>query len=126
MEAGLPEHADAVTQAEVEVDRLISELLKSPIERLIERGREIAAQLAPVRAALRAFWAESTPTAFAEALPYEASRRPLKETRQQLADFLRDISAFSKAEQDVFQLARDRLRQNARAAWPDELTSLLK
>jgi hypothetical protein len=125
IEAELPKwEADAV-RADTEVERLISELLKPYAERLIKRGEEIAAQLAPVRAALTSLWAENSPQAFHEMLPYEQSRQPLKDTKQAVADFLRDISAFSKASPDPWRIARDALKQNAQAELPTELTALL-
>jgi hypothetical protein len=126
IERELPEWENGVSAADAEIDRLISEILKPIAQALIERGRKLAEQLAPIKRSLSALWSESDrPTQWDAQIAFETGRAPLKATRAQAADFLKSISIHQRAVPDPWQTARETLRHNARASI-DELTSLLK
>jgi hypothetical protein len=126
LEADMPEVEKDVVAADTEVERLISEILAPVAEQMIQRGREIAAMLAPIRSTLTALWAEETPAAWDAAASHDKGRQPLKEVKQAAADWLRESSAFSRAVPDPWLNARLALKQDAQAELPlDELSSLL-
>jgi acyl transferase domain-containing protein len=78
-----------------------------------------------IRSTLAALWAEETPSAWDAAVSHDKGRQPLKEIKQAAADFLRESSAFSRAAPDPWLNARLRLKQDAQAKLPLELSSLL-
>jgi hypothetical protein len=125
LEADMPEVEKDIVAADTEVERLISEILAPVAEQMIERGREIAATLAPIRSSLTALWAEETPAACDAAFSHAKGRQPLKEAKQAAADWLRESSAFSRAVPDPWLNARLAVKQDTQAELPLELSSLL-
>jgi hypothetical protein len=126
LEADLPLwEADAV-RADAEVERLISEILKPVAEQIIERGRQIAEQLLPIKSMLSALWCQSDrPSQWGAGAIFDTGRAPLKETRAAAADFLRSTAEWDRAVPDPFLIAREKLRTDPQAELPTELTALL-
>jgi hypothetical protein len=76
------------------------------------------ATLAPLQSAWTTLWA-ATPTRHDAALAHEQGRRPLKETKEEIADFLRSVSAIERMHPDPWLVARERLREDPRAELPE-------
>jgi hypothetical protein len=126
LEADAPGLQKDVVTCDAEVERLISEILKPVAERLIERGRQIAEQLLPIKKALSALWCESDrPTQWGAGAAFDAGRAPLKETRAAAEDWLRSTNEYERAVPDPFLIARAKLRADPQAELPPELTALL-
>jgi hypothetical protein len=125
LEADVPEVKKDAVAAEVEINRLISLILVPLVEQLIKRGQQIAAQLGPYRAVLSALWAEADrPSGWDDQIAFDAGRKPLAETREAVAAFLRSTHVIERARPDPWIEARKRLREDPDAALA-ELTSLL-
>jgi hypothetical protein len=114
-----------VRLADVEIDKLVSQILIPHVMRLMERGREIAAQLAPIKGILTAFWSEDDrPSGWDAQSAFDDGRKPLEETKAAVADFLRSTGAFERAARDPWAAARARLREDPHAEL-SELDALL-
>jgi hypothetical protein len=124
MRADLPNWDKEVALADTDVEAAISAILAPMAEKLIERGREIAAQFAPIRSALNALWFDPSPANHDEALAFEQSRKPLVETKEAVAEFLRTTTRINRVEPDAWIEARSRLRADAYSELP-ELDTLL-
>jgi hypothetical protein len=126
VEADVPELQKEVVACDAEVERLISEILKPIAEQIIERGRQIAEQLLPIKSTLSALWCQSDrPTQWDAGAAFDIGHAPLKETRAAAADFLRSTNAFERAVPEPFLIARAKLRADPQAELPPELTALL-
>lgn len=123
LKSDLPLWEKEVALADGDVERAISAILAPMAEKLIERGREIASQLAPIRSALNALWFEPRPAGHDDSFAFEQARRPLAETKEAVADFLRSTTAIGRVE-NPWAAARDRLRADSTAKLP-ELEALL-
>jgi hypothetical protein len=125
VEADVPLFEKDAVAADGEIDRLVSLILVPLATQLIARGKEIAAQLAPLRNSLAALWAEaSRPQAWEAAAAFDDGRKPLKETREAAAEFLRETHIVECSVPDPWLAARTRLRADPNAALT-ELTALL-
>jgi hypothetical protein len=113
-----------VANADCEVEKAISEIFAPMVGKLIERGEQIALQIAPIRQVLKMLWGEPSPSGHNEALAFEQARRPLAESLEAVADFLRSSAAIDRVEPDPWIEARKRLREDAHAELP-ELDALL-
>jgi hypothetical protein len=125
VEAELPRWQADATSALTEADRLISEILAPIAERLLVRAQKMVEELAPLRATLSALSLEMIPAGFEAALAHEKGRRPLAETRETVATFLRDTNVIERARPDPWTEARQILRENPHADLPAALTALL-
>jgi hypothetical protein len=93
--------------------------------KLIERGKEIVSQLAPIKLALAALWSEpDRPSSWDQQRVFAEGRRPLAETREAVAAFLRSTNDVERTQPDPWIEARDRLRNNPRTEL-SELDALL-
>jgi hypothetical protein len=120
LESDAPELQKDIVTCDAEVERLISEILKPVAEQLIERGRKLAEQLAPIKKTLSALWSEGDrPTQWDAQAAFEIGRSPLKETREAAADFLRSTSAAERAVPDPWLVSRARLRKDPHTALPE-------
>jgi hypothetical protein len=120
LESDAPELQKDVVTCDAEVDRVISEILRPVAERLIERGRQIAEQLLPIKSTLSALWCPSDrPTQWDAAAAFDTGRAPLKETRAAAVDFLRSTNVFERAHPDPWIEVRKRLREDPHAELPD-------
>jgi hypothetical protein len=125
LESDAPELAKDVVAADTEVERSISQVLLPIAEQMIERGRQVAEQLAPIKRTLSALWCEGDrPSQWDAQAAFEIGRSPLKETREAAADFLRSTSAAERAVPDPWLVSRARLRKDPHAGLP-ELDALL-
>jgi hypothetical protein len=126
LEADAPELQKDIVTCDAEVERLISEILKPVAEAIIERGRQIAELLAPIKRTLSALWSESDrPTQWDAQAAFDTGRAPLKETKAAAAEWLRSMNAIERAVPDPWIEARKRLREDPNAALPELLTALL-
>jgi hypothetical protein len=119
IEADLPLVEKDAVAADVEVDRLISLILVPLATQLIERGKEIASMLAPIRNALATLWAEQGPTQYDAAEAYDQGQRSLKQTKEAIAEYLRGLNVVERAQPDPWIEARKRLREDPHAELPD-------
>jgi hypothetical protein len=94
-------------------------------EKLVERGREILAQLAPIKGALAALWSEpDRPSSWDEQRVFTEGRKPLAATKEAVAAFLRSTNDVDRPHPDPWIGARKRLRGDAYADLSD-ITGLL-
>jgi hypothetical protein len=125
LEADMPDMQKDVEAADAETERLLSEILKPTAEQMVERGKQLAEQIAPIKRALSALWSESDrPTQWDAQAGFEIGRVPLKDTRAAAADFLRSTCAAERAVPDPWLVSRARLRKDPHAGLP-ELDALL-
>jgi hypothetical protein len=117
IEADMPLFEKDAINADIEIDWLISLILVPLAERLIARGQQIAAQLAPLRNSLAALWVEaSRPQAWEAAAAFDAGRKPLAQTRESIEAFLRETHVVERSVPDPWLAARERLRADPNAA----------
>jgi hypothetical protein len=114
-----------VSLADTEVEAAISAILAPIAEKLIARGREIASQLGPIREARFVLWGEPGPAGHDAALAFEQARKPLAETKEVVAEFLRELSHVVRANPDPWSAARAQLRLDAFAELPELLSGKL-
>jgi hypothetical protein len=119
MRDDLPNWSREVAAADVEVEAAISTIFAPLAEKLIERGEQIAAELAPIRDALATLWGEPSPIGHDKALAFERGRKPLAPTMDIVAEFLRTSQATEPVQPDPWSTCRARLRLDAFAALPE-------
>jgi hypothetical protein len=124
MHDDLPKWDREVAAADVEVEAAISKMFIPIVEKMIERGEKIAADLFPIRDALAMLWGEQSPVGHGAALAFEDARKPLAPTIEMVSEFLRNSQAIERVQPDPWSTCRARLRSDAFAALP-ELDTLL-
>jgi hypothetical protein len=125
VEAELPEwQADAVA-ADVEVERLISQIIADYVQVLVSEASELARRLGPYRAALMEFVKEhgDSPRAWDAQDSFRKSRAPLNETADQAWAFFRELRECDAAPINPWRSARERLRENPNASLLRELVA---
>jgi hypothetical protein len=77
-----------------------------------------------LNSALTALYGEASPARMEDWFPFEKSRKPLVETKEQIASFLQSSNVTRRVHPDPWAEASKRLREDPNAALA-ELTSLL-
>ena len=110
LKADLPAWEKAAVDAEVEVQKAISEILEPCARQLVHRARQLEQQMAPIRQALEDLCADST----------EPSRKPLANVRAEAAGFLQPVRKITDLHApNLFRALRERLRADPNAELPD-------
>jgi hypothetical protein len=125
LEADLPVWEKEAVEADTAIEGAISAILAPLATKLIERGKEIVSQLAPIKGALAALWSEpDRPSSWDEQRLFTEGRKPLAATKEAVAAFLRSTNDVERAHPDPWIEARKRLRGDANVDLSD-ITGLL-
>ncbi len=115
LKADLPGLQESALAEEVEVDSAISAVLLVPARALYERTSTLELELEPLRQALATLLKDRMPEA-GDALAHQRGRAPLNEVYAGIMKF----GAWRAGGPDLWTVARQRLRENAFAALPDD------
>jgi hypothetical protein len=117
LRADLPAWENAVREADIAVEAAISAVLAVKAQQVLDKAREIARGLSPLRNALAALLKDH-PSGAADYLAFERGRKPLAETQAAVAAFFQTINAVDN-KNDTWKQAREALREDAQAPFPE-------
>jgi len=123
IEEELPGWEDEAAAADVEVDRLISEVIADYIDVLVLEATELAKRLQPYKSALRAFAADFSdrPRAWHLQAGFDKARAPLDEAANEVWTFFRDLREAKLPAINPWRSIREKLRENPDGAVLREL-----
>jgi len=116
LKQNLPSFESTAREADIAVDEKISALLAVQVQQLLNKAREIASQLSPLRNALVAFLKDHP--SGADVLAFNRGRKPLADMEAEVRTFFHNLNAVDERH-DPWGAAREILRADPNAILPE-------
>jgi hypothetical protein len=114
VEAEIPDYEEAAADADVEVEKIISQVIADYVEMVVLEATELEKQLQPYKSALRSFLHDlsNRPTEYHLMDAYDKSRAPLAEAAEKAWRFFSDLRDAETPAVNPWRSVREGLRQN--------------